>query len=377
MTAARVGLILALLIASTVRAQSCPAACQPESNGKQGPNTPTVSIGFAPGFSASDIAAMRNGIEMWNDVFLQTWTDLWFTTAATGSPQITIVPDPNLPGGGENDTDTYGNGEISIATAHLNRNQNALLAHIVAHELGHSLGYANNSGVFSGGSCQSRTIMFGAISLNGPFMSSIGTCDSQAVSNDYPTNQPPPPPADEIQHNGSPIVLSLESSGYRLTSIDEGVQFDLDADGLATQMAWTRAGVENAFLALDRNQNGRVDNGAELFGNFTPLDAGGLARNGFEALRELDGNADGAIDRNDAAWWILILWTDRNHDGRSTPKELKLLSRSSVVALGLDYRRSGKKDRWGNEYRYKARFRMRRGTTEMERTYYDIFFVLQ
>lgn len=219
--------------------------------------------------------------------------------------------------------------------------------------------------------------MFGSLGPNGPFMSSIGTCDSQAVSNDYPTNQPPPPPQDEIQHNGSPIVLALEDDGYRLTSIADGVRFDLDADGIATRMAWTRTGVENAFLALDRNHNGRVDSGAELFGNFTPLATGGLARNGFEALREFDGNADGVIDRKDAAWSRLLLWTDRNHDGRSTPSELERLSRSKVIALGLDYRRSGKKDRWGNEFRYQARLRMRRGSTEIDRTYYDIYFALQ
>ena len=75
MTMARsVALVIALIVgASSVYAQSCPTACKPESNGKQGPNTSTISIGFASGFSAGDLAVFQDRIAMWNDTFLQTY----------------------------------------------------------------------------------------------------------------------------------------------------------------------------------------------------------------------------------------------------------------------------------------------------------------
>lgn len=185
--------------------------------------------------------------------------------------------------------------------------------------------------------------------------------------------EPPPPPTEEIQHSGSPIVLDLGEHNYRLTSLRDGVRFDLRNEGRSPQMAWTRLGVENAFLALDRNGNGRIDNGSELFGNYTPLRSGALAQNGFVALAEFDSNQDRVIDASDAAWQILLLWTDRNHDGWSTADELQPLRASMVTALETKYRTIGKKDQWGNLFRYMSKFRVREGGNEHRRTYYDVF----
>ena len=127
--------------------------------------------------------------------------------------------------------------------------------------------------------------------------------------------------------------------------------------------------MENAFLALDRNANGRIDSGAELFGNFTPLRSGALARNGYEVLSELDDNHDGVVDRSDVTWPALLLWTDRNHDGASTADELQSVSESVVTAFEIEHRFIGRKDQWGNQFRYMAHARL----GHARHVFYDVF----
>jgi hypothetical protein len=122
-------------------------------------------------------------------------------------------------------------------------------------------------------------------------------------------------------------------------------------------MAWTDRG--DGLLALDRNGNGSIDDGKELFGNATPLINGGRASNGYEAMAELDsrilgGNEDGMISAADALYESLLLWTDANHDGHSQPEELQPLSAAGIGQLGLDYRRSSRTDRHGNEFRFRG-----------------------
>ena len=110
-----------------------------------------------------------------------------------------------------------------------------------------------------------------------------------------------------------------------------GVHFDLDADGVPELTAWTRRDSDDAFLAMDRNRNGRIDDGTELFGNDTPAYADRTdvtTLNGFEALAFLQGSSygrsrlDHQIDRADAAFARLLLWRDANHNGLSEPDEL-------------------------------------------------------
>lgn len=152
----------------------------------------------------------------------------------------------------------------------------------------------------------------------------------------------------------SPIVIDLDSQGVQLTDRARGVNFDLNRDGRRERLAWTRGDREDAFLVWDRNENGRIDDGGELFGSVTdqpPIDR----PNGFNALSVLDENLDGIIDSRDSRFSELRLWVDRDHDGWSRPGELYRLHAKGVRGLYLDYRESRREDRFGNVFRYWAR----------------------
>jgi hypothetical protein len=173
----------------------------------------------------------------------------------------------------------------------------------------------------------------------------------------------------------SPIVINFAHE-YELTGREAAVWFDINGSGTPVHLGWTAAGGDEAFLWLDRNHNGGVTSGAELFGNFTPLKNGRTAANGFEALKEDDSNHDGVIDVRDDIWPRLMLWRDENHDALSQPNEIATVVGSGLTGIELRYHWTGRPDRWGNGFRYEAKAWIQNpGGSPSPRPLYDIFFV--
>lgn len=177
----------------------------------------------------------------------------------------------------------------------------------------------------------------------------------------------------------TPIVIDIEGNGFSLTSAAEGVYFDLNADGAAEHLSWTAQASDDAFLALDLNENGMIDSGAELFGNDTPQPPS-PSPNGFTALAQFDreengGNGNGIIDAGDAVYVRLLLWPDTNHNGKSDPAELRPLAQSGLKAISLDYQRSNRRDEYGNRFFYRSKIQVAKGSSA-EHWAYDIFLVL-
>lgn len=172
---------------------------------------------------------------------------------------------------------------------------------------------------------------------------------------------PEAPPGPGV--GGTPILVDLDYGGFRLTDLDGGVRFDLDLDGTAERISWTEPGHEDAWLALDRNANGTIDDGGELFGDATVQPASSEP-NGYLALTVFDEDGDGKLSAADSVFGDLRLWTDRNQDGVSQATELATLREAGVVWIALDPVESRRRDQNGNEFRYKALVRLVRGMTQ-------------
>jgi len=132
---------------------------------------------------------------------------------------------------------------------------------------------------------------------------------------------------------GTPIVLDLNGDGITTQSIDKGVQFDIFGVGQKVNTGWVTGG--DGLLVMDRNHDGSINGGTELFGEGTNLANGQKAKNGYEALAEQDTNGDGVINSADAHFADLMVWVDSNGDGVSEAGELHSLSSLGITQLDL------------------------------------------
>ena len=154
---------------------------------------------------------------------------------------------------------------------------------------------------------------------------------------------------ESAKNDGSPLILDLDGDGIETLGTDTGIHFDHDGNQFSETSGWV--GKDDGLLVWDKNANGQVDSGAELFGNNTELSTGSKAANGFAALTDLDDNHDGKLDGQDSAFTNLRVWKDGNSDGLVQSGELLALNAAGVESLNTNFSTSGLVDANGNQHR--------------------------
>ena len=155
----------------------------------------------------------------------------------------------------------------------------------------------------------------------------------------------------------TPLVLAFRGEAVQFNTAVVA-SFDLTGT-MSVRTDWPTS--TTPWLALDRNGNGRIDDGGELFGSATVLHTGEAATNGFAALTELDSNADGRVDANDEMWAQLLVWSDVDSDRVSAANELSSVVGRDLVAIDLEHVVDRRCDARGNCEVERGGFRYRDG----------------
>jgi hypothetical protein len=170
----------------------------------------------------------------------------------------------------------------------------------------------------------------------------------------------------------SPLILDLDGlNGVETLGKPAGIHFDHDGNKFAEQTGWV--GQNDGMLVWDKNGNGQIDNGAELFGNNTVLKNGSKADNGFTALADLDSNKDGKVDANDAAASQLRVFKDANSNGVVDDGELLTLAQAGVKSLNTGYTTQAVTDANGNQHLQAGSFTT---TSGQNRAMDDVWFAV-
>jgi len=156
--------------------------------------------------------------------------------------------------------------------------------------------------------------------------------------------------AGEVQKT-DPLAFDLDGNGLQTSGIKNGIEFDIDGDGDKEQTSFVSG--QDAFLAYDKNGNGVIDSGKELFG-----DQNGAA-NGYEELKKYDDNQDGLIDNKDAIYTKLKLMSiDENNQ-----QKLSGLNESGIESINLNYSNTKEQINLYDSVEQTATFKKKDGTT--------------
>ena len=158
---------------------------------------------------------------------------------------------------------------------------------------------------------------------------------------------------DQIAKNyHTPLAIELYGEELLTTSVEDGVSFDMDGDGMAEQTAWLKKG--SGFLVWDKNGDGMVNDGTEMFGEATVMSDGKRAENGVEALKDLDSDNNNIINQYDELWGELRIWHDENGNGKTEEGELSLLSDWDIQSISLDFAEINLKDEADNKILFES-----------------------